>query len=170
MHAYGLGGRCMPVLSASACLPATSLPLACHLPVVCPASACFFTRARHAAHETRCLGIQPLGAPSTLTGVPRARRHACVRVQPHPLWERVGHDLWYRVPADVPPLPVASSVYFTLGAPTLEGVTKKWVGSVIKTVGVTKQATACGHCLDACLGYDRSGFAEGVVKGKGMPL
>ena len=85
-------------------------------------------------------------------------------------WERVGTDLWYCVPPETEPLDADSTLFFTFPVPSLEGSTQKRVGTRIATVGVTKQTAAFGHCIEARLGYDRSGYAEALVRGKGMPL
>lgn len=129
----------------------------------------------------------------------------------HPIWERVGCDLWYRVrsapprslleaqsthaldphllvrriplklvytqsckceqvPESTPPVVTDDSLFFTVEVPSLEGSTQQRVGTRIATVGIVKKSLAVGNCIDARLGYDRSGFAEAVVRGKGMPL
>ena len=53
-----------------------------------------------------------------------------------------------------------------LPVPSLEGSKQKRVGTRIATVGITKETLACGHVLDARLGYDRSGEAEASVPAK----
>ena len=86
--------------------------------------------------------------------------------QPHHLFERVGQDLWYRLPDPVP----VERLCFTQFVPTLEGLSKKWVNNKLTAVGVYGQAVASGTCLAAALGCDRSGWGEAIVCGKGMPL
>ena len=44
------------------------------------------------------------------------------------------------------------------------------MGTKLTTIAVQKKVVAFGNCLGARLGYDRSGYAEAVVRGHGMPL
>ena len=45
--------------------------------------------------------------------------------EPHPTWERVGNDLWWLRPSELPPVDANSAVFFTQEVPTLEGSAKK---------------------------------------------
>eukprot|EP00966_Prymnesium_polylepis_P271506 6272924-Prymnesium_polylepis.1 len=84
-------------------------------------------------------------------------------MSPDDHFERVGADLWYRheEPMD------ATSLAFCAVVPTIEGCTKKWVSNKLTTFAKMGQVAGFGDCLPAALGFDRSGWGEAIVKGKG---
>ena len=63
----------------------------------------------------------------------------------------------------------AEALLFTAIVPTLE-LERNWQGPVKKEKGNYGYAIAVGNCLAAALGYDRSGWGEAIVRGKGVPL
>ena len=87
-----------------------------------------------------------------------------VKQEQHPVFERLGDDLWYydRTPVE------ASRLFYVGWAPTL-GTTKS-SAKYERYNGQYRRVAAFGSMLHALLGFDRSGLGEALVVGHGMPL
>ena len=87
-----------------------------------------------------------------------------VKQEQHPVFERLGDDLWYydRTPVK------ATKLFYVGWAPTL-GATKSCTKHE-RYNGQYRRVAAVGSMLYALLGFDRSGIGEALVAGHGMPL
>ena len=86
-----------------------------------------------------------------------------IKQQPHPVFERLGDDLWYY---DRTPIP-AERIFYCEWAPTMAATDGDAKHSIHGDFG---RVAAVGTTLPALLGYDRSGLGEALVVGHGMPL
>ena len=83
----------------------------------------------------------------------------------HPDFERLGPDLWRRYEVPTP----AEHLFFAALVPTLE-LQRNWQGPIKRGDGDRGIVLAFGSTLSALLGFDKSGWGEAVVPGKGVPL
>ena len=78
----------------------------------------------------------------------------------HPLYERVGADLWLRITQPPPP---PASLFCGAVVPTLR-LQRNWLGPLKREGGAdVGAALAAANCLAAALGFDRSGWCEALV-------
>ena len=87
----------------------------------------------------------------------------CVKQAPHPVFERLGDDLWYyeREPAGW------DDLFFVCWVPTFASTPTSAKHELHPKLN---QVVAFGHTLACAFGYDRSGLGEVIVPGHGMPL
>ena len=87
-----------------------------------------------------------------------------VKQAAHPVFERLGDDLWYY---DTTPTP-AGDLFYVGWAPTLAQTPMSELRHASHRG--YRQVAAVGNTLAALLGFDRSGLGEALVPGHGMPL
>ena len=85
-----------------------------------------------------------------------------VEQEQHPVFERLGDDLWYY---DRTPVKATKLFYVGWARPARQSCTKHE-----RYNGQYRRVAAVGSMLYALLGFDRSGIGEALVAGHGMPL